>query len=57
MLDPDRPHLFVGRELTTARGSLGAGDGLALFGRKHNGLGRIGTSKLHDGARDVILIG
>jgi len=57
MLGPDGPHLFVGRELTTVGGGLGARDGLALFGRKHNGLGRIGTGKLHDGARDVILIG
>jgi hypothetical protein len=29
---------------------------LALFGRKDNRRGKVGARKLHDGARDVILI-
>ena len=57
MLGPDGPHLFVGREFTAVSGSLGAGYRLVLFGRKHNRPSKIGACKLHDGARDVILIG
>ena len=56
MLGPDGPHLFVGREFTAGSGGLGAGNRLALFGRKDNRRRKIGACKLHDGARDVILI-
>jgi hypothetical protein len=34
MLGPDGPHLFVGCEFTAVGGGLGAGNRLALFGRK-----------------------
>ena len=56
MLGPDGPHLFVGREFTAGSGGLGAGNRLALFGRKDNRRRKIGACKLHDGARYVILI-
>jgi len=57
MFGPDRPHLFVGRKLTALSGSLGAGNRRALFRRNNNWPSTIGARKLHDGARDVILIG
>ena len=56
MLGPNGPHLFVGREFTAASGGLGASNRLALFGRKRDRRSKIGACKLHDGARDVILI-
>ena len=56
MLGPDGPHLFVSREFTTASGGLGTGNCLALFGRKDNRRLKIGTCKLNDGARDLVLI-
>jgi len=57
MLGPDRPDLFVGREFAATGRSLGAGNRVALVGRKDNRRSNIGACKLHDGARDVILIG
>jgi hypothetical protein len=56
MLGPDGPHLFVGCEFAAASGGPGAGNRLALLGRKHNRRSKIGACKLHDRARDVILI-
>src|SRR5271154_485443 len=56
MLGPDGADLFVGCELTAASGGLGAGNRLALFGRKGNRRMKIGACKLHDGPRDIILI-
>jgi hypothetical protein len=56
MLGPDGPHLFLGREFTAGGGGPGAGNRLALFGRKDNRRVRIGACELHDGARDVILL-
>ena len=56
MLGPNRTHLFVGREFTTVGGSPGAGNRLALFGRKHNRPRKVGTCKLHDSTGNIILI-
>jgi hypothetical protein len=56
MLGPDGAHLFVGREFTAVSGGPGPGNCVTLFGRKDNRLKMIGTRKLHDSARDVILI-
>jgi hypothetical protein len=56
MLGPDRPLLFIGCELTAVSGGFGAGNRLALFGRKHDRRSKIGACKLQDGARYVILI-
>jgi hypothetical protein len=56
MLGPDGPHLFVSREFTAVSGGLGAGNRLALFGRKDNRRWNIGARKLHDRARDIVLI-
>jgi hypothetical protein len=56
MLGPDGPDLFFGCEFSAVGGGLGAGNRLALFGRKHNRRSKIGACKLHDSACDVILI-
>jgi hypothetical protein len=56
VLGPHGLNLLVGCEFAAAGGGLGAGNRLALFGRKDNRRGKVGARKLHDGARDVILI-
>jgi hypothetical protein len=56
VLGPHGLHLLVGCEFPAAGGGLGAGNRLALFGRKDDRRSKVGARKLHDGARDVILI-
>jgi hypothetical protein len=56
VLGPYGSHLFVCCEFTALGSGFGAGNRFALGGGKDNRRSKIGSRKLHDGARDIILI-
>src|SRR5271166_6041252 len=56
MLGPDGAHLFFRGKLAARGGRLGFGHGLTLVRREGNGRSLIGAGKLHDRARDVVLL-